>query len=104
MVCEKSVYHSSHSHERKQARTNLSDSVAKVQEADGETTEDDGKVEPREECTFIGKENLGLDADWEGYALSWQRIRLGTLKLNSDDGVPGADCSNGWLDIMRGYL
>ena len=40
------VQHGSHSDEREQACTDLTDFIAEVEEANGETTQDDGEVEP----------------------------------------------------------
>jgi len=40
------IRHGSHGHEGEQACADLADLVTKVEQADGETTEDDGEVEP----------------------------------------------------------
>jgi hypothetical protein len=44
----------------------LADLVAEVEQADGESTEDNGEVEPAEEGSFVGEEDFGLDAGGEG--------------------------------------
>jgi hypothetical protein len=59
------IQHRSNRHERKQARANLAHAVAKVQEPDRQAAEDDGEVEPREECALVGEEDFGLDAGGE---------------------------------------
>jgi hypothetical protein len=46
MECEEGVDHGHHSNEREESSANLSDLVAEVEEADCETAEDDGEVEP----------------------------------------------------------
>ena len=40
------IQHGSHSDECEQACTDLTDFIAEVEEANGETTQDDGEVEP----------------------------------------------------------
>jgi hypothetical protein len=44
--CEQRVHHSHHSNEGEESSADLSDLVAEVEEADGETAEDDGEVKP----------------------------------------------------------
>ena len=40
------IQHGSHSDEREQACTDLTDFIAEIEEANGETTQDDSEVEP----------------------------------------------------------
>jgi hypothetical protein len=47
------------------------DLVAEVEEADGETAEDDGEVKPWEKGTLVGEEDFGLDTGGKGDALAW---------------------------------
>jgi len=68
------VDHRGHGDECKEACGDLADLVAKVQETDGETAEDDGKVEPGEEGSLVGEEDFGLDADGEGDAFTWWEV------------------------------
>ena len=47
--------------------------IAKVEHAQGQGPKHDGEVEPREECTLIGKENLGFNASGKSNTLAWRR-------------------------------
>jgi hypothetical protein len=64
------VYHGSHGNDSEDASADLTDSIAKVEQTNGETAENDGEVEPAEKGTFIGKEDLGLDTGWKGNSLA----------------------------------
>lgn len=64
------VEHSSHGDKSEETSRDLTDPVAEVEETDGETAEDDGEVQPAEEGTLVGEEDLGLDARGEGNALA----------------------------------
>lgn len=64
------VDHGAHGDEGEEAGGDATDGVAEVEEADGETAEDDGEVEPGEEGALIGEEDFGFDAGGEGDALS----------------------------------
>ena len=72
MKRRQSVYHRRHSDECKQAGGDAADGVTEIEEADGETAEDDGEVEPGEEGTLVGEEDLGLDTGGEGYPFAWE--------------------------------
>lgn len=43
---------------------------AKVEQTDGEATEDDGEVEPGEKGALVGEEDFGLDSGGEGDAFA----------------------------------
>lgn len=64
------VDHGSHGNDGENGSADLADLVAKVEQPDGEAAEDDGEVEPGEECAFVGEEDFGLDAGGEGDALA----------------------------------
>ena len=66
-----SVYHRCHGNECEEAGGNAAHGITEIEEANGETAKYDGKVEPREECAFIRKEDLGLDTCGEGYPFAW---------------------------------
>jgi len=66
------IDHRSHGNECEEPCGDLADLVAEVEEADGETAEDDGEVEPGEEGSLVGEEDFGLDADGEGDAFAWR--------------------------------
>ena len=51
--------------------------MAEVQEANGETAEDDGEVEPGEKGAFIGEEDFGFDAGGKGDAFAGSRLEEG---------------------------
>lgn len=65
------IRHGGHGNEGEQAGGDLADLVAEVEQADGETAEDDGEVEPAEEGALVGEEDFGLDARGERDALAW---------------------------------
>jgi hypothetical protein len=65
------VYHGHHGNEGKEAGGDFANFVAKVEQADCETAEDDGEVEPRKESALVGEEDFGLDARGERDALAW---------------------------------
>ena len=71
------VGHGGHGNEGEEAGGDLANLVAKVEQADGEAAEDDGEVEPGEEGSLVGEEDLGLDAGGEGDALAWASVREG---------------------------
>lgn len=62
MVCDEGVGHSGHGDKGKERGRDAANAVTKVEQADGETAENDGEVEPGEEGTLVGEEDLGLDA------------------------------------------
>lgn len=64
------IDHHHHRHECENTSRDPTDPISKVQETNGEGSEEDGKVEPGEEGTFVGKEDFGFDADGEGDTLS----------------------------------
>ncbi len=70
MECDQGVYHGCHCNQGKKTSGNPTNTVAEVEEPDGKTAEDNGEVEPGEESTFVGEEDLGFDAGREGDALS----------------------------------
>lgn len=69
--CDQGVDHGHQSYDREEAGGDLTHAVAEVQQADGQTAEDDGEVEPGEEGTFVGEEDFRLDAGGEGDTLAW---------------------------------
>ena len=60
MERDEGVQHRAHCHEREQAGRYAAHLIAKVEQAHGQAAEDYGKVEPGEECSFIGEEDLFL--------------------------------------------
>lgn len=70
MKCCEGVYHSCHGDEREEGSRDAAHRITEIEEADGETAKNDGEVEPRKKCAFIGEEDLGLDAGGEGYPLA----------------------------------
>ena len=69
------IQHRGHGDEREEAGRDLADAVAEVEEADGETAEDGGEIEPGEEGAFVGEEDFGFDAGGEGDAFAYFFIR-----------------------------
>ena len=71
MKRDEGVDHGTHGNEGKEAGGDAADSIAKVEKADGEASEDNGEVEPGEKGALVGEEDFGLHAGGEGDALSW---------------------------------
>jgi hypothetical protein len=67
---EEGVEHGAHGDEREDARADLPDAVAKVEQPDGEPAQDDGEVEPAEERALVGEEDLGFHARGQGDPLA----------------------------------
>ena len=68
MVRSERIDHRSHRHNREDHSGRAANIIAKIQQAYGEPTKDDGEVEPREEGALVGEEDFGFDADGEGDA------------------------------------
>lgn len=49
----------------------MSDSVSEVEEPDGQSAQDDGKVEPAQEGSFVGEKDFRLYARGEGDAFAY---------------------------------
>jgi hypothetical protein len=62
MKCCESVYHSCHGDECEEGGGDTAHGITEIEEADSEATKNDGEVEPRKKCAFIGEEHLRLDA------------------------------------------
>ena len=62
MESEQGVEHGDHGHEGEETGADPTDIVTKVEQADGETAQDDGEVQPAEEGAFVGEEDLGFDS------------------------------------------
>ncbi len=65
------VDHGAHGHQRKEAGGDAADGITEVEEADGETAEDDGEVEPGEEGSLVGEEDFGFHPGGQGDPLSY---------------------------------
>ena len=70
MVRHERIYHRRHCDQCEQASADLADVVAEVEEADCQSAEDDGEVEPGEKGTFVGEEDFGFDSCGEGDTFS----------------------------------
>ena len=73
MKGDQSINHGGHGHRCEQACANPTDTVAEVEEANCETAEDDGEVEPGDESPLVGEEDFGFHTRREGDAFSWRR-------------------------------
>jgi hypothetical protein len=71
------IDHHHHGDECEHSGRDTTDPVSKVEEANGEGSEEDGKVEPREEGTFVGEEDLGLDSHGERNTFAWGGLEEG---------------------------
>jgi hypothetical protein len=70
MERDKRIHHRSDSDQSEHDGGDPTGAVAEVEEAHGETAEDDSKVQPGEEGAFVGEEDFGFDAGGEGDALA----------------------------------
>lgn len=70
MERSQSIHHNDQSHKRENPGRDTTNTITKVQETDGERSEEDCKVEPGEEGALVGEKDFGFDADGEGDALS----------------------------------
>jgi hypothetical protein len=75
VVGEEGIDHGGHGDQSKETSRDLADPVAKVEETDGKTAEDDGKVQPTEKGTLVCKKDFGLDARGQSDALACVRER-----------------------------
>jgi hypothetical protein len=101
---DQSVDHGSHGDQGEETSRDLADLVTEVEETDGETAQDDGEVEPTEESTLVGEEDLWLDTSGQGNALAYEQIELVLevieLRKASIRGcVPGAVWRSGCEDM-----
>ncbi|KAG9533319.1 hypothetical protein KCU93_g160, partial [Aureobasidium melanogenum] len=84
---DQGIDHSGHGNQSEETSGDLTDLVAKVEETDGETAQDDGEVQPTEKGTLVGEEDLGLNAGGQGDALACTQIECGLEKwLRRHDG------------------
>lgn len=65
------VDHRPHGDDGEQAGGDAPDAVSEVQQADGQTAQDDREVEPGEECALVGEEDFGLDSCGERDAFAF---------------------------------
>lgn len=70
MEGEQSVDHGKHGDDGEDASADDADAVTEVQQAHGQTTQDDGEVKPAQEGSLVGEKDFGLDAGREGNALA----------------------------------
>lgn len=81
--CDDCVDHGGHGDEGEETGRNATDAVTEVQQADGQTAQDDGEVQPGEEGSLIGEEDFRLDTGWQGDPLACRLlgyIALGLIK------------------------
>ena len=64
------IGHGGHGNEGEQAGADLADLVAEVEQANGETAQDDSEVQPGKESALVGEEDFGLDAGGQGDTLA----------------------------------
>ncbi len=62
MECDKGIYHGGHCDDCEEAGRDASDTVSEVEQSHCQSAEDDSEVEPGEEGSLVGEENLGLYA------------------------------------------
>ena len=110
------VQHRCHRDGGEEGGADLADAVAKIEEADGEATEQGGEVEPGEKGAFVGEVDFWLDAGGEGDAFAWWEgvsegvgewrdcwcgeKRWWNVKGRRECYVPGAVWRRGWVDMV----
>lgn len=62
VVGDQSIYHRQHGNECEQTRTDSADLVTEVQQTNTKRPQDHGEVQPRQEGSLIGEEDLWLDS------------------------------------------
>lgn len=78
MKRNKRIRHAAHRDEREQSCAYQGRGVVtEVQETDGETAEDDGKVQPGEEGSFVCEKDFRFDARGEGDAFCGSGLEEG---------------------------
>jgi hypothetical protein len=66
MEGDECVHHSSHADEREQAGADLAHLVTEVEQANRQTTQNDGEIQPREKCPLVCEEDFGFDPCGKG--------------------------------------
>lgn len=102
---DQGIDHSGHGDQSEETSRDLADLVAKVEETDGETAQDDGEVQPTEKGTLVGEEDLGLNAGGQGDALACTQIEsvfelVGSRQASMGGCIPGAVWRSGCDDMM----
>lgn len=64
------IDHDHHGHKREHAGRDAADTVAKVEQANAEGSQEDCEVEPGQEGALVGEKDFGLDTDRKGDALA----------------------------------
>lgn len=78
MERHKRVDHATHGDDCEEPGADAGSGIgAKVEQTDGEATEDDGEVEPGEKGALVGEEDFGLDSGGEGDALTRGSLQEG---------------------------
>lgn len=80
MIRYERVYHRGHRDAREQEGRDKGRAVTEVEHADGQSAQNDGEVEPREEGPLVSEENFGLDARRERDALAYEKAKLGGVE------------------------
>lgn len=75
--CCQRIDHDHHGHEREHAGRDAADTIAKVEQANAESSQQDCEVEPGQKGALVGEEDFGLDADGEGDALAGRGLQQG---------------------------
>lgn len=64
------INHDHHGHKREYTGRDAADTVAKVEQANTECSQEDCEVEPGQEGALVGEKDFGLDADGKSDALA----------------------------------
>lgn len=73
------VDHRSHGDDREQAGGDAPDAVSEIEQAHGQTAQDDGEVQPGEKCALVGEEDFGFDPCGKRDAFAFFGWRVITL-------------------------
>jgi hypothetical protein len=114
MESDEGVDHGTHGDEGEEAGRDAADSIAEVEEADGEASEDDGEVEPGDKGALVGEEDFGLHAGGESDALPWLggresmlagRLRFKSLEITRGEGRMGVwELRVGSWELLKAHL
>ncbi|KAG7827885.1 hypothetical protein KL920_004135 [Ogataea angusta] len=70
MVSDKCVDHGAHGDQREQRGRNSPHFVTKVEKTNSQRSKNHGEVQPREECSLVGKKHLRLDPGGQSNSLA----------------------------------
>lgn len=101
MECHHGVNHGAHSDDGEKSGGDTTDTVTKVEQADSQAAQNHGEVQPREECSLVGEEDLGLDTGREGNALACRSRGLSVSVLGKGRNAAAENSSPPQLALVE---